>query len=62
MMLIQDMVGTTYHAAKIIARSYLKRELIATIVPNAMESSTQTTVKSLTNLYDSILIVLIEYF
>ena len=36
MMLIEDIVGTTYHAAKIIARSYLKRELITTIVPNAI--------------------------
>ena len=36
MMFIQDMVGTTYHAAKIIARSDLKRELITTIVPNAI--------------------------
>lgn len=36
MMLMQDMVGTTYHAAEIIARSDLKRELITTIVPNAI--------------------------
>ena len=36
MMLIQGMVGTTYHEVKIIARSYLKRGLITTIVPNAI--------------------------
>lgn len=35
MMLIQDMVGT-YHAAEIVARSYLKIELITTIVANVI--------------------------
>ena len=36
MKLIQDIAGTTYHVAKKIARSNLKREPITTIAANVI--------------------------